>query len=815
MVEECGSAGVCSGRRILNHNLSRDLNLFRDLKITSKIKNPTVSGALLVIAALIGFFAACSEVQAQNQPIISRIVVSNVGPQAISESLVRSNIRVKEGEAYNRAAIDDDVRNLHATGYFLNIVVLEDRSPQSIALTYVLEGKPRISDILFTGNKKFSTAKLRKKITTKVGDPLDERKLFADVQAIRELYQKSGYSQTKVQYVPNIVAGAGRASVTFEIVETPKVKIDDVYFDGAAAFSQKKLRKVIKTRRRWMFSWITRSGVLKDEQLEDDKEKLAEFYRNEGYIDFELKEVRHLYQTPRELVLHFVISEGRRYRVGALEFKGVRLFPTNQVMEKLKMKVGDIFTPKGLNKDLETVQDLYGIKGYIDTNIRVRKTPNTQTGTMDLVYEVEEGDKSFIEKIEIKGNTKTKDRVVRRELAVSPGEVFDMTRVRLSKERLEGLTFFERVEPVPEPTDVPARKNLVIALSEANTGHFSIGAGFSSLDSILGFVEVTQSNFDLFNPPWFMGAGQKMRLRAAIGEVRREYQLSFVEPWFFEKKLRFSVDLYHLEYNFVSLNDFYNERRTGARFGLERALGTDKLIGGVSYTLENIGITDVPFNAPQFIKDEEGDRLVSKVGTSLALDTRSGGLLPNRGQRTELSGSVAGGPLGGETDFYKIELGTHWYFKGFFEGHILEAGGRIGTVKSYSSEPVPLFDRFFLGGPETIRGYRYRDVGPHEQDEPTGGDTYWFGSVEYSVPIVQFLRFAMFYDVGMVYEDPFSFDEKNNRTGFYNDNWGLGIRLNIPRIGPLRLDYGIPITSAPDNDSSGRFHFSVGYSRDY
>jgi outer membrane protein insertion porin family len=755
------------------------------------------------------------DLSAQNQPIISRIVVSNVGPQAISDSLVRSNIRVKEGEHYNRAAIDEDVRNLHATGYFQNIVVLEDRSPLGITLLYVLEAKPRLSDILFSGNKKFSTRKLRKKVTAKVGDPLDERKLFADVQAIRELYQKSGYPQTKVQYVPNIVPGTGRAAVTFEIVETPKVKVEDVYFEGATAFSQKKLRKTIKTRRHWMFSWLTRSGVLKDEQLEDDKEKLAEFYRNEGYIDFELKEVRYVYQTPRKLVLRFVLAEGRRYRVGALDFKGVTLFTTNQVMEKLKMKVGDIFTPKGLNKDIETVQDLYGIKGYIDTNIRVRKTPNIQGGTMDLAYEIEEGDKSFIEKIEIKGNTKTKDRVIRRELAVAPGEVFDMTRVKLSKERLEGLTFFDHVETVPEPTDVPTRKNLVVALSEANTGHFSVGAGFSSLDSILGFVEVSQSNFDLFNPPWFMGGGQKMRLRAALGSVRREYQLSFVEPWFFEKKLRFSVDLYHREYEFVSVNDFYNEQRTGARFGFERALGTDKLIGGISYTIENVGITDVPRDAPQVFKDEEGHRLVSKVGLSLAFDTRGGGLLPNRGQRTELSGEVAGGPFGGETDFYKLELGSHWYFKGLFTGHILEAGGRIGTVKSYSADDVPLFDRFFLGGPETLRGYHFRDVGPREDDEPTGGNTYWFSSVEYSIPIVEFLRFAVFYDIGMVYEDSFSFSENRHNTGFYNDNWGLGIRLNIPRIGPLRLDYGIPITSDPHNGSSGRFQFSVGYSRDY
>ena len=760
-------------------------------------------------------FLTCAPSLFGQMPVRS-IAITNVGPQAVSDSVVRANIRVKEGDLYSRAAIDDDVRNLYGTGFFYNIRVTEDRDPSGVALTYVLQGKPKLTDIRFSGNKKMSKRRLSKKLTSKVGDPLDERKLFADAQEMKKIYQKAGYTQTEVRYVPQVDERSGRGTVTFEITETPKVRIEDVKFDDAQAFSQRKLRKVVKTRRHWWLSWLTGSGVLKDEQFEEDKERLAEFYRGEGYIDFDLRDVRYEYETPRKMVMHWVLHEGSQYRVGAVDFKGVTLFPTNDILQKLRMNVGETFTPKGLARDIEIVQDFYGAKGYIDAAILARKKPNVQTGTMDLLYEVDEGNKSYIEKVEIKGNTKTKDRVIRRELAVSPGETFDMVKVKLSKRRLEGLQFFERVDTQAEPTDVPDRKNLVVAVDERNTGNVALGAGFSSVDSILGFIELTQGNFDLFNPPWFMGGGQKFRLRTQVGARRQDYELTFVEPWFLGRKLAFSTDLYHRELRYVSRNDLYDERRTGARFGLTRALGSDFLIGGISYTIENIGIFDVPTNAPPTILEEEGDRLVSKVGLSLAYDTRNSVQLPDRGQRTEVRAELAGGPFGAETDFYKLELSSHWFFPGLMEGHVLEVAGGVGAVESYGdSDRVPLFDRYFLGGIHSLRGFRYRDVGPKEEEEPIGGGTYWLGSVEYSVPLIERLRFAVFYDIGMVYEDAFSFDEEDNNTGLYNDNWGLGLRLNIPHLGPIRLDYGIPIQADEDNESSGRFQFSVGYTRPF
>jgi len=814
------------------------------------MKSPPLRLCGLCLFLLLLFSAA-----AQTTPKVTRIEIKHVGPPAVSDELIRSNIRVKVGDTYLRTATDDDVRNLYSTGLFYNIRVAPDVTPDGVVLTYVVQGKPRLTEIHFQGNKRFSDAKLRKKLTSKVGEPLDERKLFTDTQEIQKMYQKSGHPRTEVKYVPYVIEESGRATATFEIKESPKIKIIRVEFANAKAFSQRKLRKTIKTRKHWMFSWITGSGFLKDEQFEDDQEKLREFYRDNGYIDFEIKEVQIINPTPKTMVIRFMVYEGSQYKVGAVKFTGNKLFSISEVTNGIRsitvmkpgkhklgrnglpMDVTDVFTPKGLTKDIEAVEDFYGAKGFIDVttstrNLTVLRIPNTETGTMDLEFQIDEGQKSYIEKIEIRGNTKTKDKVIRRELAVSPGEVFDMVRVKVSKQRLEGLQYFEKVDARSEATEPPiaGHKNLVVAVDEKSTGNLTMGAGFSSVDSIVGFAEVYQGNFDLFHPPTFTGGGQKFRLRVQIGTQRQDYLASFIEPWFLGHKLAFGVDLYHREWNFQSLDNLYDETRTGARLSLTRALGSDFLIGTLSYTLEDVGIlfnssatrphveqlpgggfVEVPGNTPNALFEQAGHALLSKAGASIAYDTRGGGLIPNRGQRTELFAQFVGGPIGGDKEFYTLELKTAWYFRGFFPGHIIEVAGRAAVAESLETADVPFYERYYLGGLYSLRGFKYRSISPREDhiSEPIGGDTYWFGTAEYSIPIIDRLRVALFYDVGNVAVNPYDFNVSN-----FNDNWGIGLRLNLP-IGPLRLDYGIPIHHDQFNGGSGRFQFGVGYTREF
>ena len=781
----------------------------------------TSSTLLFLLAGILTSFGQGSSLK------VSRIEIKHIGPATISDELIRANLRVKVGDLYLRPSVDDDVKNLYGTGLFYNIRVADENTPDGIALTYLVQAKPRLTEIKFQGNKKYDNGKLLKKVTSKVGDPLDERKLFSDSQELKKMYEKAGYPGTEVKYALNIEEASGRGTATFEITEGHKVKIKGVEFIGATAFTQKELKKVIKTRKHWMFSWLTGSGVYKADQFEEDREKLVAFYRDRGYIDFEIKDVHLERPTEKTMLVKIIVGEGAPYKVGAVTFKGTTLFPTNDANKMLRLNIGATFTPGNLSKDISRVEDYYGSKGYIDVtpstgNLRVKKVPNVEKGTMDLEYQVEEGQKSYIEKIEIRGNTKTKDRVIRRELAVAPGEVFDMVRVNVSKQRLQGLQYFDKVDARPEATDIPNRKNLVIGVEEKSTGNVSVGAGFSSVDSIVGYVEFSQGNFDLANPPYFTGAGQKFRMRIQIGTERQDYIISFIEPWFLGRKLSLGVDLYRRDLNYQSLESLYDEQRTGAKLSLTRALGSDFFIGSVNFTAEDVGIVNVSTNAPQFITDEAGHSFLPKFGASLAYDTRNSVTLPNKGQRTELFGEITVG----DREFYKVELKTAWYFKGFMSGDIIEVVGRAGVADSLqNSYDVPFYERYYLGGLYSLRGYKYREIGPREplKDgsayEPAGGDTYWFGSIEYSTPIIERLRFALFYDIGMVYPGSFSLSPDPSLgpgydTGSYADNWGIGLRLNLP-IGPLRLDYGIPITAPKGIGTGGRFQFGVGYTREF
>jgi outer membrane protein insertion porin family len=795
-------------------------------------------------------------------PKIDRVDVKFIGPATVSEPFVRSNVRLKAGDIYFPDATQDDIRALYATGQFYNIrVTLDPADDGGVVLTYLVQARPRLTDIKIEGNKKLSTSKIRKKITVKTGQPLDEQKLFTDTQEIRKLYEKYGRAGTQVKYVPNIDENAGRATVTFEITEAVKIKIDQIDFIGSAAFSEKELRGHLKTKRHWMWSWLSGNGVFKEDDFDDDRDQLAEFYHNHGYLDFEIKDVKLDHPTTNTMVIRFYLYEGRQYKVGSVTFTGNKLFSAEEIHRGLQavkssehskeklgshglmMDTGNIFTPEGLNKDTQAIEDFYGSKGYIDVvrgpALHAEYIPNVDTGTMDLEFQIKEGQKSHVEKIDIRGNNKTKDKVIRRELAISPGEVFDMVRVKISKQRLEGLQYFEKVDMRPEATDPPiaGRKDLIVNVEEQNTGNFMLGAGFSSVDALVGYAEISQGNFDLFHPPTFTGGGQKLRLFIELGNKHQEYQLSFVEPWFLNRKLQFGVDLYRSQLNFDSPNNIYDETRTGMKLSLTRALWSDFFIGSVSYTLEDVGIdlnsgwhNTLPTfplpnktrNVPQAILDQTGDHVYSRFGVTLAYDTRNSVQLPNHGQRTEIDPEFSLG----DTSYYKLDVKTAWYFPGLFKGHVLEAVGRAGVADSLSSSDVPFYDRDYLGGLYSLRGFKYRNIAPRDPgyspgnragipNEPVGGDTYWFGSLEYTLPIFEKdngpgVRFAMFYDVGAVYENAYSVSGDN-----FDDDWGLGLHINIPKLGPLRLEYGIPIHHDQYNGASGRFQFGVSFYRPY
>jgi len=784
---------------------------------------------------------------------ITRVDIKFIGPASVSEALIRDNIKLKAGGTYVPGVTADDVHSLYATGQFYNIRVSVDQAADGsgVVLTYIVQVNLRVTDVKIEGNVKMSTSKLKKKVTIKAGDALDEKKAFTDVQDMKKLYEKSGYPETKVKYVLDTDESTGHAKVTYQIEESPKVKITLVSFIGAEAFPQKQLRKECKIRAHWWWSWLTGSGYFQQDEYDGDADRLADFYHEHGYLDFEIKDVKLDYPTTNTMVIKYYLFEGHQYKVGSVKFSGDTLFTNADIIKGLvsiqkygnsKAKLGpnglpmdvtNIFTPAGLKMDTEAIQDFYGSKGYIEIAqgqaLHVQPIPNTERGTIDLDFQVRESQRSYVQKIEIRGNLKTKDKVIRRELAISPGDVFDMVHVKISKQRLDGLQYFSKVEMNPEPTDppIPGRKNLIVNVEEQNTGNLSVGAGFSSVDALVGYAEVSQGNFDLFHPPYFTGGGQKLRVRVQIGTQRQDYTISFVEPWLFGRKISLGVDLFRHQLNYESPNNIYDETRTGGKISLTRALGSDFLIGSVSYTPELIGITlnsgwsQSNSNVPSAILSEVGNNFYNRVGASIAYDTRNSSQLPNHGQRTELTTEVSAGNVG----FYKVEIHTAWYFPGLLKGHVLEVVGRTGVADGFFGGDVPFYDRYYLGGLYSLRGFEFRNVAPRDPNygnpsypnmpnEPIGGDTYWFSSEEYSIPILEkeggvSLRFALFYDIGCVDAKSYSYS-----LNYLND-WGMGMRLNIPHLGPLRLDYGIPLNHDRYNTGGGKIQFGVGYTREF
>jgi outer membrane protein insertion porin family len=678
-----------------------------------------------------------------------------VGAANVNEQVVRANMQVREGIDLDDSLIDQDIRSLYKTGLFEFIEVKRDVRPDRIVnLVFELTPKFRVLSVKYDGNVKVKSRRLDKEIKTKSNSALDERQVKEDVTKIREYYQKSGYNQVQVSYNIERNRATGFGNVTFKINEGAKVKISRVNFVGNAHAKKGKLRKVMETKKWNIFSWITGSGHFKDDQFQDDLDKLRDYYRELGYLDVEVPsdKVEFKYPSARKLVLTIHITEGRQYKVGEISISGNTIITTEILRAALKQTTGTIFAPSLIDKDVTALEDSYGKDGYIETRVQLVRKPNLATGAIDIEYRIKESDKFYVESIRVEGNTKTKSIVILRELALGPGEVFDSVRMKTSKQRLDNTRFFEEVNSTPETTTIPGRKNLKIAVREGRTGNLTFGAGFSSLERAVVFAELTQSNFDLFNRrSMFQGDGQKFRLRLQVGSRSSEAILSFEEPWLFEQQLALGFTIFRSESDYNS--SFYEEIRTGAEVYLRKRL-FELVEGRLSYGYEIVDIQDV---TPGYtVVYPEETTALSKVGFQLLRDTRDKLVNTTRGNRVELTSEVTSSSLGGDADYYRLEAKGSQFFPLFdTQNQVLSVIGRTGVLNSFGdTAQVPFYDRFYLGGPYTLRGFEYRDVGPKVSvagdNVPVGGDTYGFLSLEYSLDIVEPLRFAFFYEQRLV-----------------------------------------------------------------
>ena len=747
------------------------------------------------------------------------------------------------------------------------------------------------------GAKALADAFKPKETVTKAGDTLSAERLQRDAYAMEDFYRDKGYKDVKITPKTEAVEG-GEAKVIFEIDEGIRGFISKVRFIGNEAATSKDLEKVIKLKPRAWWQLFSKSDRFEDLQLKDDVSRIKNYYLNHGYIDVNVQASVDLPRTIKnktaqedaqkkdenrkeedfdpdevpaeDLVLTYRIEEGRQYRVGTLSVEGNTFFSTDDILNELSTKSkmveifdqielkmikadglqeGEVYALNSLQASIETLQDKYGRRGFREVRVQTRITPNVETGRIDVGFSIVEGEKYYVDKIEIQGNTLTKDKVIRREIDLAPGEVFDTVRERSSKRKIEGLNYFSKVETYAEETDVPNRQKLIVKVEEKPTGEVSFGAGFSSVELLTGNITLAEKNFDLGKifetfPP--KGGGQKARMQASIGFRSQNLNLAFTEPWFLDKPIRLDATGF---YNGASyLSEFYNQQNYGASIGLSRRLGDDYPLNrwstGVTYRPEFYNIFDVQSDAPPYMAASVGDTFKSSLRGSIIYDGRDSYMLARNGQYFEFGAEGAGGPLLGSENIWKIKAEYRFYYPLWKEKDVIfSARALVGLVDGFSStQYVPIWDQLFAGGSGSVRGFdpslgstvNGGSVGPKQNGQPVGGGTQGVYQAEVTAPfpiLENRVRWAVFCDGGFVNENVLDFQPKTyNNTQSMNVNGtptsyqavnggfqigvGVGIRMDIG-IGPMKFDVGFPVMTGDPNNGGGlgavKLYFDGGY----
>jgi len=734
---------------------------------------------------------------------VREIRVERRGAGKVDEASVLAFSSIKVGDELSRNALSRDVKALEKSGRFSYVATEVDGNAEGLTVVYVVQSKPRIRKIEIDGAAEIGNKKIRDLLEVGVGDLVDDAILGVAAQKVAEHYQKKYYPYSKLTWKIVEDDATGTADVAIKVDEGRRASIRHINFTGNTAIEPKPLRKTMKQKQWNILSWITGAGTYKPDDLETDVESLRKAYMDRGYLDVKIEEPKISPHSRKSIDVTIPVVEGQIYHLKDVRVSGIKVFKQDDVLAVVTNRKAQVASLAAIESTQRALEDYYGSRGYIGRQVTYRLDPDTKAATVDLGYEIKEGSLVRIRDVKLRGNTRTKDKVIRREITVYPGEVYNQVKVRNTERRLRNLGYFSYVGSVPEETADPSTYDLAMEVEEQKTGQFMVGVGFSSVDDLIGFAELSQGNFDLFNwPP--TGGGQKLKLRGTAGTKRTDAELSFVEPWFLDRKLSLGVNIFQRDNRYNS--DEYNQKTTGFDVTLGKALGTFNRVN-LTYGLQNIEIYDVSTNASQSIQDEEGERIKSSLTLELVRDTRDNAFVPTRGAKSSIQAQLAGGPLLGETDIYSFEAQASRYWTVMFD-HVFNLKGWAGVVESYGdSEQVPIFDRYAIGGARTLRGFKYRQVGPKDENgESIGGDTGWYVISEYAVPIVEKLRFAVFYDIGMAYEDSYEFDLNN-----YNSDFGVGIRLDFPGF-PLRLDYAWPLETDEFNDrDSGRFQFSIGY----
>ncbi len=748
---------------------------------------------------------ALADTSAQDQEIRIKLIEIK-GNIKIDRRTILSRMILAEGDLFSPEQIQADIKTLYQMGFFEHVSVESKGLEGGIALYFIVHERPFLIEVLYEGNENIDKDQLDEALALKTQSFLDPEAIGRSVEQIKLSYESEAYYNAKVVPITQILPD-NRAILSFLIEEGEQAYVKNISFTGNTVFDEDALSSAMETSSYfWLTSWVTESGRYKKEQLAFDQERIKDLYMNDGYFEVAIDEPKVILSEDREWFdITLPIIEGEVFSIASVSFAGAELFDDSKLFGLIQTKSGTTFNRGQLRKDIAQIVESYGEKGYIYANAVPDLQPGAEKDSLKLTYHIVEGDQVKVREINISGNDKTRDKVIRREMRVKEQETVNTKALRRSFQRINNLNFFEDVNIVPAPIE-PGWIDLDVEVKEKPTGTFSIGGGFSSQDKFVATADITMGNF--------LGKGQLVKLRAETGRRRNTYSLTFREPYLFDQNLSGTVSLFNTNRNFGS----YRENRLGGDLIVGRAFG-EYVRGSTSYTLETLEVTDLDLITdvngdivvspvvPFLVRQQEslGRTVTSSVGFSISRDTRDFAFDPKDGGRDALSFEYAGTFLGGDNAYHKTILNMS-RFHPLWLDHVISARGIIGFAEGIDGKVLPVGERFFVGGINTVRGFQFGEAGPIDPlGEILGGNKQAFLNIEYLIPIVAEanIKLLLFYDWGAGFNDnqKFNLDLLRKAAGF-------GIRWISP-VGPLRLEWGYNLEPRL-GEADRQVEFSIG-----
>ncbi len=733
--------------------------------------------------------------------LLAKAVIADIqvrGNERIEPDAIKLNIKSKKGDVLKPEQVAEDIKSVYKMGFFEKVDAEVSDSPAGKVLTFVVVENPTIQEVHITGNQKIKEKDILAAISTRPFTVVQRNVLAEDVQKIIKLYHQKGYFNADVKSSIDFPKDPRKAVVTFGINENSKVFIQKISFTGNKSYSARKLRSIMETKEKmFVLSWFTDRGILQKDLLETDLDRLSIFYHDKGFMDAKVG-TPEVTMKDDGFYIQIPVEEGDRYRVSSLEITGDLLENNDRLVKQLKSQPKDYFGREKLRADMDKISKIYMDQGYAYTTVDpiVKHERDDQTASID--FDVKKKELVYIGRVTVTGNTKTRDKVIRRELKLAEGDLFSSTKLERSINNLRKLDFFEDVEIVPTDTEQSNIMNLNVKVKEKLTGTISAGGGYSSDDGVFTSGEITQRNL--------FGLGQYLGLKGYLGQKAQRYVLSFTEPYLFDRPISGGIDLYNWlrEYPDFTQDSSGFRLRSGYRFGNYSRLG-------VFYTFSDATATSVPFDAPPIIQQQQGRLITTSITTALDRDSTDHPFLPTRGSVSVASVQWASPYLGGESDFLKAEIHHGIFFPLFWKlvGYVRGEFGYINILGEDDNTSIPLYDRYFLGGINSLRGFKWATVGPYDGAYIIGGTWYGLATAELLFPLVESIgmRGVVFFDVGNAFLD---WQDPLVPPGqpLLRTDAGLGIRWNSP-LGPLRVEWGYNLDPQP-GESRYQWQFSAG-----